>query len=150
MVLTKRWGRPEGVSAVGLAGWQLTAAGGVLLVPALAVDGVPAGIDGRAVGGYPWLGLVGALLTYTVWFAGIRQLAVAPAALLGLLSPLVAAALGAVIAGADLAPVQLAGFVLALTALAAGQLAPGVRRFAAPGAAPESGTGRTQLDCGER
>ncbi|APZ34764.1 hypothetical protein BOH66_11295 [Microbacterium aurum] len=31
----------EGVSDVGLAGWQLTAAGLVLLLPALLIDGVP-------------------------------------------------------------------------------------------------------------
>ncbi len=123
VVLTKKWGRPEGVSAIGLAGWQLTAAGLVLLLPALLIDGVPAGIDGRAVLGYAWLSLVGALLTYTIWFAGIRQLPVMTTALLGLLSPLVAALLGALIAGEALAPIQLLGFGLALTAMVAGQLA---------------------------
>ena len=51
VVLTKRWGRPAGVSPIGLAGWQLTAAGLVLLLPALLVDGVPPGSDGTA-----WLG----------------------------------------------------------------------------------------------
>ena len=124
VVLTKRWGRPEGVSAVGLAGWQLTAAGLALLVPALVVDGVPADIDGPAVAGYLWLGLIGALLTYTLWFSGIRRLPVTATALLGLLSPLVAALLGAVIAGEALTPPQLAGFALALTAMVAGQLTP--------------------------
>lgn len=124
VVLTKRWGRPEGVGALGLAGWQLSAAGAVLLVPALVVDGVPAGIDGPAVGGYLWLGLVGGLLTYGLWFAGIRRLPVTGTALLGLLSPLVAAVLGAAVAGEALTPVQLAGFVFALAALVAGQLPP--------------------------
>lgn len=124
VVLTKRWGRPEGVTAISLAGWQLTAAGSALLVPALLVDGVPPGIDGPAVAGYAWLGLVGALLTYTIWFAGIRRLPVAPTALLGLLSPLVAALLGALVAGEALTPTQIAGFVVALTAMACGQLTP--------------------------
>jgi probable blue pigment (indigoidine) exporter len=122
VVLTKKWGRPEGVSAVGLAGWQLTAAGLVLLLPALLVDGVPTGIGGTALLGYAWLGLVGALLTYTIWFAGIRHLPVTAAALLGLLSPLVAAILGAAIAGETLTLIQLLGFALALTAMVAGQL----------------------------
>ncbi|WP_296140581.1 DMT family transporter [uncultured Tessaracoccus sp.] len=128
VVLTKKWGRPEHVSAVGLAGWQLTAAGLLLLVPAFVVDGVPPGIDGPALGGYAWLGLVGALLTYTIWFAGIRHLPVTPTALLGLLSPLTAAALGALIAGEALTAVQVLGFVTALVALAAGQLPPPARR----------------------
>lgn len=124
VVLTKRWGRPAGVSAVGLAGWQLSAGGLVLVVPALLVDGVPPGIDGAAVGGYLWLGLVGALVTYTLWFSGIRRLPVTATALLGLLSPLVAAVLGAALAGEALTPVQLAGFAVALAAMVAGQLAP--------------------------
>lgn len=122
VVLTKKWGRPEGVSAIGLAGWQLTAAGLVLLLPAFFIDGVPAGIDGTAVLGYAWLGLIGALLTYTIWFSGIRRLPVTATALLGLLSPLVAAILGAAVAGEALTVVQLLGFAVALTAMVAGQL----------------------------
>lgn len=124
VVLTKQWGRPDSVSAVGLAGWQLTAAGLVLLIPALAIDGIPAGIDTPAIGGYLWLGLVGALLTYTLWFSGIRRLPVTATALLGLLSPLVAATLGAAVAGEALTVIQVAGFALALTAMVAGQLTP--------------------------
>ncbi|WP_349828641.1 EamA family transporter [Brevibacterium litoralis] len=122
VVLTKKWGRPEGVSGIGLAGWQLTAAGLVLLLPALLIDGIPAGIDATAWVGYAWLGLVGALLTYTIWFSGIRRLPVTATALLGLLSPLVAAFLGAVIAGEALTHLQLLGFAMALGAMVAGQL----------------------------
>ncbi|MFD4291866.1 EamA family transporter [Rhodococcus sp. NPDC058505] len=127
VVLTKKWGRPDGVSAVGLAGWQLTAAGLVLLVPALAIDGIPEGIDGPAVAGYLWLGLVGALAAYSLWFAGIRRLPVTATALLGLLSPLVAALLGAVVADESLRPVQLLGFAVALTAMLAGQVSRATR-----------------------
>lgn len=122
VVLTKKWGRPDGVSPIGLAGWQLTAAGLVLLLPALLIDGVPPSIDGTAWLGYAWLGIVGALITYTIWFAGIRRLPVTATALLGLLSPLVAAILGAAIAGEALTLVQLLGFALALIAMVAGQL----------------------------
>ncbi len=124
VVLTKKWGRPEGVSAIGLAGWQLTAAGLALLLPALLIDGVPAELNAPAIAGYAWLGLIGALFTYTLWFAAIRRLPVTATALLGLLSPLVAAALGTAIAGDTLTEIQLAGFALALVAMAAGQLNP--------------------------
>lgn len=124
VVLTKKWGRPDGVSAVGLAGWQLIAAGIVLFIPALMIDGVPADIDGSAVAGYLWLGVIGTLLTYSIWFSGIRHLPVTSTALLGLLSPLVAAALGAVLAGEGLTPMQLLGFAIALAAMVAGQLRP--------------------------
>lgn len=127
VVLTKRWGRPPGISAVGVAGWQLTAAGLVLLVPAMLIDGIPAGLDVPAIAGYLWLGLFGALLTYSIWFAGLRRLPVASTALLGLLSPLMAAALGALIADERLTVVHLAGFAIALAAMVAGQLIPGSR-----------------------
>lgn len=122
VVLTKRWGRPEGVSAIGLAGWQLTAAGLMLLLPAFLIDGAPPGIDSTAWVGYAWLSLIGALVTYTIWFSGIRLLPVTATALLGLLSPLVAAILGAAIAGETLTVVQFLGFAVALTAMVAGQL----------------------------
>ncbi|WP_141494214.1 EamA family transporter [Kytococcus schroeteri] len=127
VVLTKRWGRPQGVLAVTLAGWQLTGGGVLLLLPALVLDGVPPGIDAEAVAGYLWLGLVGALLSYSLWFAGIARLPVTPTALLGLLSPLVAALLGALVAGESLTALQLAGFAVALTAMVCGQL-PAPRR----------------------
>ena len=132
VVLTKKWGRPEHVSAIGLAGWLLTAAGLLLLIPALVFDGVPDHIDASAWAGYAWLGLIGALVTYTIWFAGIRHLPVTPAALLGLLSPLTAALLGATIAGESLSPVQIVGFIVALTALASGQLPPPTNRKDTP------------------
>ena len=124
VVLTKRWGRPDGVSALSLAGWQLTGAGLLLIVPALVIDGVPAGIGATAVAGYSWLGLVGGLAAYVVWFEGIRRLPVTPTALLGLLSPLTAALLGHLVIGEVLTSIQLLGFALALSAMSAGQLSP--------------------------
>lgn len=128
VVLTKRWGRPEGVGALTLAGWQLGAGGLVLLLPTLLIEGVPAQIDAPAVAGYLWLGLIGGLVTYSLWFAGIRRLPVTATALLGLLSPLVAATLGALLLGELLSLAQILGFALALTAMVAGQLTPRSRR----------------------
>jgi probable blue pigment (indigoidine) exporter len=127
VTLTKKWGRPTGVPAMGLVGWQLTA-GGLLLLPiTLLFEGVPAAIDNTSLAGYLWLGLIGGLLTYTLWFSGIARLPVASVAVLGLLSPLVAAALGALLLGQTLDAVQMVGFALALTAIAAGQITPGRR-----------------------
>lgn len=122
VTLTKRWGRPDGVGPVAFTGWQL-AAGGLFLVPVtFLVEGAPPAIDAPAVLGYLWLGLVGGLIAYVLWFRGIAALPVTSVAVLGLLSPLVAAALGAVLLGQTLGPVQLAGFALALAAIVAGQL----------------------------
>jgi probable blue pigment (indigoidine) exporter len=121
VTLAKRWGRPAGVSAVGFAGWQLTA-GGIVLVPASLVEGAPPTIDVGGAAGYLWLGVFGGLAAYTLWFRGIGRLPVTSVAMLGLLSPIAAAALGAAVLGETLAPLQLAGFALALVAILGGQL----------------------------
>ncbi|KOV73610.1 EamA family transporter [Streptomyces flaveolus] len=126
IVLTKRWGRPAGAGPLTLAGWQLTA-GGLLLLPlTVAFEGVPQRIDAGAAGGYLWLGSMGGLIAYTLWFRGIGQLPVGASAPLVLLSPLVAALIGIAL-GESLSLLQTLGFVLALAALLAAQLnAPGL------------------------
>jgi len=125
VTLTKKWGRPAGVSAMGLAGWQLVAGGLVLLPLTLIFEGIPAQISDTALAGYTWLGLIGGLFTYTLWFSGISRLPVASVAVLGLLSPLVAAAIGAIFLRQNLGIAQMIGFTLALTAIVASQLTPG-------------------------
>ncbi|WP_028934089.1 EamA family transporter [Pseudonocardia spinosispora] len=124
IVLIKRWGRPDGVSAVTTAGWQLTA-GGLVLVPlAVVFEGLPPALDLPAIGGYAWLAIVGALLSYPIWFHGIGRLPVVAVSFLPLLSPVVATILGRLFLDESLTPAQGIGFVLALGAVAAGQLAP--------------------------
>lgn len=122
VTLTKRWGRPPGASPTAFAGWQLAAAGLFLLPLTFAVEGAPPAIDLTAALGYLWLGLVGGLIAYILWFQGITSLPVTSVAVLPLLSPLVAAVLGAALLGQLLGPVQLMGFALALGAIVAGQL----------------------------
>ncbi|MEV6400019.1 EamA family transporter [Streptomyces sp. NPDC051907] len=122
MTLTKRWGRPAGASVTAFAGWQLTA-GGLFLAPlTLLLEGSPPAIDLTAAVGYLWLSLVGGLIAYVLWVRGVTSLPVASVAVLVLLSPLVAAVLGAVVLGQTLGPVQLVGFGLSLAAIVAGQL----------------------------
>jgi probable blue pigment (indigoidine) exporter len=122
VTLTKRWGRPAEVGPLAFTGWQLTA-GGLFLAPlTFLVEGSAPAIDLTAALGYLWLGLVGGLITYALWFQGIPTLPVTSVAVLGLLSPLVAAVLGAVLLGQTLGPIQLVGFGLALAAIVAGQL----------------------------
>ncbi|WSY64911.1 EamA family transporter [Nocardia sp. NBC_00881] len=122
VTLTKRWGRPADVSPTAFAGWQLTA-GGLFLVPVtFLVEGLPPAIDLTAALGYLWLGLVGGLIAYILWLRGITTLPVNSVAILALLSPLVAAVLGAILLGQTLGPIQLVGFGLSLAAIVAGQL----------------------------
>lgn len=136
VTLTKRWGRPDRVSPTAFAGWQLSAGGLFLLPVTFVFEGAPPAIDASAGFGYLWLGLVGGLLAYVLWFRGVTSLPVTSVAVLGLLSPMVAALLGSVLLGQTLGPVELTGFALALAAIVAGQLAPGksvVRDEPAPG-----------------
>jgi len=127
VVLTKKWGRPAGVRPVAMVGWQLTAGGLFLLPLTLVVEGFPPVFDARAVGGYLWLGLVGGLLAYAVWFWAIGRLPVTRASLLGFLSPLMAASLGVLLKGETFGPLQTLGLVLAFGAMLLGQLG-GFRR----------------------
>ncbi|WP_435875788.1 EamA family transporter [Saccharopolyspora shandongensis] len=124
VTLTKRWGRPDGVGPTAFAGWQLTA-GGLFLVPVTVLfEGPPPAIDLPGALGYLWLGLVGGLAAYVLWFRGIKTLPVTSVAVLGLFSPIVAALLGAVLLGQTLGPIQLLGFALSLAAIVAGQFSP--------------------------
>lgn len=123
VVLARRWGRPEGVGPAVLVSWLLTAGGLVLLPLTLLLEGAPPRIDAAAAAGYAWLGGVSGLVAYLLWFRGLAVLPVASTALLGLLSPVVAAALGWAVLGQALRPLQLAGFAVALAAILGGQLA---------------------------
>ncbi|MEU6917351.1 EamA family transporter [Streptomyces olindensis] len=120
-VLTQRWGRPEGVGPLALAGWQLTA-GGLLIAPlALLIEGAPPVLDGPAVGGYLYLAVANTAVAYWLWFRGIGRLTATQVTFLVPLSPLTAAVVGWAALGQALTPVQLVGMVLALGATVAGQ-----------------------------
>jgi probable blue pigment (indigoidine) exporter len=123
IVLAKKWGRPEGVSLLTLTGWQM-AAGGLILAPAtLLTEGIPGSLTTNNVLGYLWLGTVGAILAYALWFRGIERLPATSVSLLGLTNPLVATLAGLLILGQTLTPGQLLGFTIALASLIAGQRA---------------------------
>ncbi|MEV7790715.1 EamA family transporter [Streptomyces sp. NPDC087512] len=126
-VLTKRWGRPDGVGPLALTGWQLTA-GGLLIAPlALLVEGAPPALDGPAIGGYLYLALANTAVAYWLWFRGMGRLSATQVTFLGPLSPLTAAVVGWAALGQALTPVQLAGMALAFGATVAGQLVPAKR-----------------------
>ncbi|MFF1542738.1 EamA family transporter [Streptomyces sp. NPDC058291] len=124
-VLTKKWGRPDGVGPLALAGWQLTA-GGLLIAPlAFLLEGAPPALDGRAVGGYLYLALANTAVSYWLWFRGIGRLSATQVTFLAPLSPLTAAVVGWAALGQALTPVQLTGMALAFGATVAGQLGTG-------------------------
>ncbi|MFD9412530.1 EamA family transporter [Streptomyces sp. NPDC059989] len=122
-VMTKRWGRPEGVGPLAMTGWQLTAGGLVIIPVAALVEGAPPALDGKAFLGYGYMMLINTGIAYWLWFRGIGQLTATSVTLLGPLSPLTAAVIGWAALGQALSPVQLAGMAIAFAATVAGQLA---------------------------
>jgi probable blue pigment (indigoidine) exporter len=134
VVLAKRWRSPAPVLAT--TGWQLTA-GGLVLVPALfLVEGLPSVVTGVNVAGYAYLSLIGAALTYSLWFRGIRAMSPVRVTFLSLLSPLVATVLGWLVLGQGLTAPQVLGALLVLAAVVAPQLVKEKKPCASPSSAP--------------
>jgi probable blue pigment (indigoidine) exporter len=111
-VLTRRWQPP--VSNLTFTAWQLTA-GGLLLVPvALFLEPALPALTTTNVLGMAYLGLIGAAFTYLLWFRGLARIEPSVAASLGFLSPVTATLLGWLALGQNLAPAQIAGFIMVL------------------------------------
>ncbi|MEV4110350.1 EamA family transporter [Nonomuraea sp. NPDC049695] len=123
VVLSKRWQSPAPLLAT--TGWQLVAGGLLLLPVALLAEGAPpATLTAANLAGYAYLTVIGSALAYALWFRGLRLLSATKVTFLGLLSPVVATALGWLVLGQRLAPAQALGAVVVLAALVAAQLQP--------------------------
>ena len=118
-VLVKRWQPP--VDLLTFTAWQLVAGGLVLLPIALVVEGAPPRLDAAAVGGFLYLGLVGTVVAYVVWFRGLRRLPAAAVSLVGLLNPVAGTLIGVALAGEAFGGPQAAGLLLVLIGILAGQ-----------------------------
>lgn len=124
IVLTKRWGRPDGVGLLTFTGWQL-AAGGLALAPVtLLVEGLPSAVTLTNVAGFAYLAVIGALVAYALWFRGISRLPALAASITGFASPLTATVLGFVVLGQALSPVQLLGAAAVVAAVVLAQPKP--------------------------
>lgn len=109
VVLTKKWGRPTGVSMLGFTGWQLLF-GGLMLMPiSLWIEGVPSDLTLVNYIGYLYLSVVGAIVGYFLWFNGIEKLAPVTVSFLGFLSSVSACFLGYFILEQTLTLTQLLG-----------------------------------------
>ena len=137
-VLSRHWQPP--VPPLTFTAWQLTA-GGLLLVPvALWFEPTLPMPTAQNLIGFAFLGLIGAALTYIVWFRGLSRLGPATISPLGFLSPLVAVVLGWALLGQDLSPFQIAGMIVVLASVWLSQRAQAAPtrvtpRAAMPGAA---------------
>ncbi|HEX6958655.1 MAG TPA: EamA family transporter [Ferrovibrio sp.] len=136
-VLARRWQPP--VSPLAFTAWQLTA-GGILLLPVAFWLEPPLPAPSIAnIAGFLYLGLIGAALTYALWFRGIARLEPTAVSPLALLSPVTAVLLGWSIAGENLSGLQIAGIAIVIGSVwlsQRAQLAAGVRAPAASPARP--------------
>ncbi|MHB1526765.1 MAG: EamA family transporter [Candidatus Dormibacteria bacterium] len=122
IVLTKRWGRPDGVGVLTFTGWQLTIGGLVLAPITLVAEGLPSHVTGTNITGFVYLSVIGALFAYAIWFRGIDRLSAPAVSFLGFASPLVATALGWIVLGQKLSPVQILGAAAVIVAVVLAQL----------------------------
>ncbi len=120
-VLSRKWQPP--VSALSFTAWQLTA-GGLILTPlAFILEPALPSLTLTNIAGFVWLGLIGAALTYAIWFRGVARIEPGTVSMLGMMSPLTAVLLGWVLLGQSLSLMQTLGAVIILSSVWAGQRA---------------------------
>jgi len=137
-VLVKRWQPP--VDMLTLSSWQLLA-GSVVLVPLAAlVEGAPPAIDGRTLGGFVYVGLIGTALAYVAWMSGLKRMPAGAVALIGLINPVTGTLIGVALAHESFGLSQAVGMMLVLVGVLGGQPAArdwlATRRQNAAGAEP--------------
>ena len=113
--LAKRW--QIKLSVLALTGWHLLLGGLCLLPVALLLEPALPTLTARNIGGYAYLCLFGAVLSYVLFFRGLRQLPPAVVSSLGLLSPVCAYVLGWVLLNQAMGWRAMLGFVLVLASI---------------------------------
>ncbi|QPF72974.1 EamA family transporter [Roseateles sp. DAIF2] len=119
--LARRW-KPA-MPVLAFTGWQLLAAGLMLLPLAGWLDAPLPRLAASQWAAYTYLSLAGALLSYALWFRGIARLSPVAVSSLGLLSPVTAVLLGWALLGQTLAGLSLLGLLVVLGSVLAVQWA---------------------------
>lgn len=120
-VLTKRWGQPKGMTAVGVTGWTFLLAGLTLLPVTLLIEGLPDHVTARNIGGLIYLILISGILAYALWFWGLQRLSASAVTFLTLLNPVTAALLGWIVLDQRLNAWQLLGAAIIGISVVLGQ-----------------------------
>jgi len=119
-VLSKKWLGEEkrnSVSPLTFTAWQLVS-GGILLLPAAAIlEPALPNLSNENIFGLIYLGLVGAGLTYLLWFRGLAMLSPNAIAPLGFLSPVTAVFLGWIALEQSLSALQFAGSAIIFSSI---------------------------------
>lgn len=118
-VLSRKW--QSGVAPLTFTAWQLTAGGLVLLPLALLSEPPLPSLEAGHLWALVYLGLMGAALTYFLWFRGLARLGHATVSLLALLSPVTAVGIGWFVLDQSLTVSQCLGVLVVLCSVAWGQ-----------------------------
>lgn len=119
-VLARKW-KSADVSLTAFTAWQLIA-GGTLLVPlALAFEPSLPPLNIKNIGALLWLSLVGAALTYLIWFRGVVRLGPVGVSALLFLSPATAMLLGWIFLGQSLTAFQILGVFVIFASIVVSQ-----------------------------
>lgn len=118
-VLSRKW--QSGAEPLTFTAWQLTAGGLVLLPMALLSEPLLPTLGAGHLGGLVYLGLIGAALTYFLWFRGLARLEPATVSLLALLSPVTAVGIGWLVLDQTLTTAQCLGVFAVLLSVVWGQ-----------------------------
>lgn len=117
LVLTRRWGRPEGVHHVSTTAWQMLAGAIALLPLAALAEGAPPSMTANQLVFAWWLAVPATALAFALFFGGLHSgLPATTVSRLALLSPVMATMLGSMFAREWLNATQLVGIALVLTA----------------------------------
>ncbi len=120
-VLTKRWGRPDGMNSIGVTGWTFLLGGLTLLPFTLIFEGLPHELSARNIAGLIYLVLISGILAYALWFWGLQRLTASSVTFLSLLNPVVAALLGWIVLSQRLNGWQIFGAIIVLISVVLGQ-----------------------------
>lgn len=120
-VLSRKWQPP--VAALSFTAWQLTAGGLILLPFAILFEPRLPTLTMTNIGGLIWLSLIGAAVTYWIWFRGIARIEPGTISMLGMMSPVTAVILGWIWLEQALSPLQLLGGAVVLISVWVAQAA---------------------------
>jgi len=120
-VLARRW-QPE-VSLLTFTSWQLVAGGLLLLPVAMWFEPPLPALTNENILGFIYLGLIGAGLTYALWFRGLSRLEPSTVSTLGFLSPITAVIIGWLFLKQNLNLMQLAALITVFASLWLSQFA---------------------------
>jgi probable blue pigment (indigoidine) exporter len=117
VVLTKYWGKPEGVSQMVFTSWQLFF-GSLILIPAfLFLEGPVPPLSTQNILGIAFIGIFNTGLAYYLWFRGIEKIGPAKASFLNPINPLTAFFLGYLMLGQTINFLQILGVIIIISSV---------------------------------